>query len=275
MNYPNNQIPGQQWPQQPGMPGQQQQQQYPQGAMPQQPQYPQQPGMPGQQQQQYPQGAMPQQQQQYSMDYFTQEGFETIADGDRNPLKFGTDAKSDMLPGEQVVGTVLTIYHGESKWQGQGDAKPYAAVQLRISSARNNKALINQTKTLFLRGQYLDNFMAAKWGLNDTLSVGYGGKQDTGKGNPRHLLYIQGQRAANSVFVPRETGTTPPNPTVPNPTVPNPTVPNPTPPGGYPGLQNVGIPNMPQGVEPAPTPPNGMPSNPGGNPQAPQPFPTF
>lgn len=187
--YPQNPVQGQQ------IPGQQQQTGHTLGYNHQQ----------VQQQQQPMQGQQQVQQQNYNMDYFRQDGFEVVSDGDRNPLTMGLGQRGeDMLPGEQIEGVIQTVHHGASKWQGQGEAKPYAAIQLRILNARNNKALINQAKTLFLRGQYLDNFYAAKWGINDTLSVGYGGKQDTGRGMARNLLYLQGRKANNSTFVPRQ-----------------------------------------------------------------------
>ena len=155
------------------------------------------------QQQANPQQANPAQATPKLEEQFKAEGWETIANGDSYPtLKSGTTPDCEILPGENIVAKILNVFHGTSSYK-KGPLKAYTGLVLEILQVKQNTALTNQRRCFFLKGTYRNDFIAAQWGVNDYISVGYGGQQEPGVKNSKHLYYIQGKRNENlSRFVP-------------------------------------------------------------------------
>lgn len=113
----------------------------------------------------------------------------------------GYQPDCEMRPGEQLFAVISHVFHGKGRYKN-GPIQPYTGVVLSVSQAKLNTALANQKRCLFLRGTYRQDFLGGQWGINDYLSVGYGGQKEPGSKTSKHLLYIQGQRQQNSRFIP-------------------------------------------------------------------------
>ena len=133
---------------------------------------------------------------------FAIQGFESVANGDTHPpLRMGYQPEYELQPGEQVIATIKHVFHGMSSFK-MGPEKPFLGLVLDIQQAKMNQTLPQTIKTLYLRGTYRNDFLGGKWGINDLISVGYGGQKEPGVKTSKHLLYIQGKRSENSRFVP-------------------------------------------------------------------------
>lgn len=131
--------------------------------------------------------------------------WETISEGVGFPiLAPGPDNDNDKLlkKGETLTGKIVGVSHDEDVYKGVRQGRK-TMILIKIETAVLHKELVGKTYKHYLRRSRREAFMAAEWGVNDTLSIQYDGVAEyTGKGIPPHLLVYKGLKAENSKFVP-------------------------------------------------------------------------